>query len=428
MTARRPFAALRAAIDAGLVRKIVVVAIACPLLIYAVIAVGVSSSTALVAPRISLRWNPNNSDALSAESFATLESGASTEALNKAERLAQMSVQRSPLSPAAARTLGYVADARGHPDRALKLMKFSLRLSRRDLATHLWFINYYVGSDDLSSALNHYDMALRTSSLAHHVLMPILIQSTEDARLIRPLARILVRRPVWKDDFIRDVISKGPSAVHVAMLAQDLSASGNGFSEVRTSNLADRLVAEGHFFVAAKLTKRDYQRTTVTNGNFENDIGLSPFEWKLTQDFDFGAAIDTNAALQNPAANNGKGRARLQIDAAMGRGGEVASQLLLLPPGRYRLSANAGATAESMAGLAYWTVMCTPDPTTVILTVEVPMSSRTDRGSEAEFEVSTTGCTAQKLALSIRSSSDTRGYSGWVDNVTVTKVGPSNRL
>jgi tetratricopeptide (TPR) repeat protein len=425
MTSRRSVPAMRFAITAGLVRKLVIVAIAGPLLIYAVIAVGISSSTALVAPRVSLQWNPRNSDALSAESFATLESGASTEALKKAERLADLSVQRSPLSPAAIRTLGYVADARGRRDRAFKLMNFSLRLSRRDLATHLWFINYYVGKNDLSNALNHYDMALRTSSLAHPVLMPILIRSTEDAEIIQPLARILDRRPVWKDDFIRDVISKGPSAINVATLSGYLSDSGNAFSEIRTSNLADRLVAEGHFFAAAKLAKRDFQHTTVANGNFENDVGLSPFEWKLVHDFDFGAVIDTNANAGNASANNS--RASLQIDAAVGRGGEVASQLLLLSPGRYRLSANAGAAAASMAGLAYWTVTCASDPKTVILTADVSATNMAKRNPEAEFEVGASACASQKLALSIRSSSDTQGYSGWVDNVTVTKVAASDR-
>lgn len=429
MTARRSHSAKRFVISAVLTRKLAIIAIAAPLLIYAVIAVGISSSTALVAPGVSLHWNPYNSDALSAQSFAILESGTSVEALIKAERLANLSLERSPLAPAAVRTLGYVADARGHPGRALQMMNFALRLSRRDLATHLWFINYYVGKNDLSNALNHYDMALRTSSLAHPVLMPILIQSTEDARLIRPLARILARHPVWKDDFIGDVISKSPSVVNVALLSQHLSESGNAFSEVQQSNLADRLVAENQFFVAAKLAKRDYRHVALINGDFESDIGSSPFDWKLTHDFDFSAVIDANANVSNPnLSRNAGSRARLQIDAVAGRGGEVASQLLLLSPGRYRLSMNLGGDLQSNAGAAYWTVTCASGPKAVVLTVDASVTNQSGQNPESEFEIGTVNCAAQKLALAIRASSDTRDSSGWVDNVTVTKVDGSDRF
>lgn len=408
----------------SLVKKLVIIVIALPALIYAILAVGISTTTALVSPDLSLRWNPYNNDALSSASFAIIEADTSAAALAKAEGVAIRSFERSPLSPAAVRTLAYVADMRGQPDRALALMRFSLRLTRRDFPTHLWFIEHYVGKDDLPNALNHYDMALRTSALAHPVLMPILIKATEDSRLIRPLAKVLDRRPVWKDDFIRDVISKGPSALNVALLSEYVAASGNPFSAVRIDNLTDRLVAEGQFTRAAKLAKRDYQNQLVANGGFETAIGSSPFDWKLTSDFDLGAAVSSQGKT-GPDLQPGRS-GELQIDAAAGRGGEIASQLLLLSPGRYRLTADWSAAASDAGGSAFWTVTCATGEKQVILTIDVTKTNQQNR--DAEFDVAGAGCPAQRLSLSVRSASDTQGYSGSVDNVTVSKVAAAGRI
>ena len=63
------------------------------------------------------------------------------EYVEEAERFARGSLDRTPISVAAVRTLGLVAESQGADDRALALFRLAHRMSRRDRPTEAWLLS-----------------------------------------------------------------------------------------------------------------------------------------------------------------------------------------------------------------------------------------------------------------------------------------------
>src|SRR3546814_1290750 len=74
------------------------------------------------------------------------------------------------------------AFARGDQAKGERLLAYSQKLSRRDLRTQLMAIELAVAQGDISGALRHYDIALRTKKNAPELLFPVLTSALPDPR------------------------------------------------------------------------------------------------------------------------------------------------------------------------------------------------------------------------------------------------------
>jgi len=159
------------------------------------------------------------------------------------------------------------------------------------------------------------------------------------------------------------------------------------------------------------------QSTQLFNGDFEQDLTASPFDWYLVKRAGVEVSIDPNVAY------SGKRSARLRFDGTANVELSGLSQTSFVPPGRYLLEAyiktdglttNQGVafriasrgldvTTPSMIGTSNWTAVrqefdVPPNPDLVEVSVV--------RKASLKFDNKIKG-------------------TAWIDQVRITKVGPA---
>lgn len=363
-------------------------------------------------PDMVRRWAPFDAGANARSAFALLES-AGPKAPPETRELAARALARDPSNVVAVRTLGLLASLNGDEARALRLFRYSQRLSRRDLPTHLWFIEYNVGKNDIAGALAHYDEALRTSPSSGQLLFPILVQASSDPAIARPLHAMLLRKPVWWHLFATRSIGESADPATAEFVTRGLLDP----ARPEDRELIEALLAR---LVAAKQYERAWQtygraggavgETDIRDGGFEREPGLPPFEWQMTEEVEIGAE-----QLQR---ESGSGQA-LFLRQASGRAGVVARQLLLLPPGAYGLRAEiGGATGETLARPSI-TIACAERPDQALLAAPFPLAPQPVLLAQ-EFAVPP-GCAAQWLSIRVNGRMETSDVQPWIDSVTIRR-------
>lgn len=325
----------------------------------------------------------------------------------KARNLASAALLQEPVSANAARVLGFVASQDGQEARALRLMRYAESLSRRDVGTQLWLLEYAVKKGDIADALRHYDIAMRTSVETRATLLPILVSAAADPSISTLLADRLAQRPAWWRDFLdRFIADNVRPPAQLAYIIASLKLRPDVDEERGLLSFGmSRLIEAKAYPLARKLfvdTTKD--RHALQNGDFEADRDLPPFAWIFATDADLGAFRERgdDAARGNV----------LRFTAAAARGGEVARQFLTLPAGKYRIQL-AGSPPAKGTGEISLRLQCVDGrslgeqallASTLSLDVDVPAD-----------------CPAQSLVFAARGLGDGLGGNPWVDDVTIKR-------
>lgn len=325
-------------------------------------------------------------------------------------RLVRIALTRTVADPAAIEFRALEASADGQPRRTARLFALADALSRRSLPTRLWLIQQAVDRGDVAGALANFDIALRTSTAAPATLFPILAAATADPTLSAPLARLFDRPSDWRAVFFHYAITTADAAAGLArvvpMMRDKAWLARAGIDDA----LVGRLVADGNFTTARRIFVlfHSHRRpdALINDGDFADPAAAFPFGWALTQKGEIGAA----RSLVH-------GRPALAYQALPGGDGAVASQLLMLSPGRYRLSVRAGMTATDREAPPFWTVTCAGEGGKQIALLD--MGVVRDSIATAHFTVSG-GCTGQWLVMALRGSDRPEGQAGAVAAVTIT--------
>ena len=387
--------------------EILSITILCMVGIWFTVSVGIAAVVRERDPVLALRLWPGDARALAVQADNGLLTNPGPREIALAKTRAQQSLARDPTGAPALRVLGFVKDNSGDLVGARKMIRASERLSRRDLAGQMWLINDAVARDQAAEALGHFDTALRTSDLAPPILLPVLARATEDARLIAPLATMLTRRPLWGPSFVSEAIHHGPVPQNLVLLDQALRVRGAPMSRPLVQQLVDQLVALNRFDDALTIYGRAIGQADavalVRNQRFEHESQVTPFDWMIgsTDSVSVSRSID----------GDGADRHRLTFTASSGGNGDLARQLLVLPPGHYRASVDADAKGADVR----ISLSCA-DATRLGL-AESPL---TKRRSSVLFVVPPLGCKGQWIAIKLIRVVDLDGASGWVDNVSVT--------
>lgn len=152
--------------------------------------------------------------------------------------------------------------------------------------------------------------------------------------------------------------------------------------------LLDTLVARGDAPTAMRIWRRlvgigEGAPVGLYDGDFAGLPGPPPFNWDLATGADGYAeraadGLEVEYQARNPA--------------------RLASQLIVLPPGRYELAFEAEGQAEGDAGRLAWTIACHPGER-AIASVPIAGVGYTPRRIAGAFSVPATGCSAQWLRL-----------------------------
>lgn len=108
-----------------------------------------------------------------------------------ARRQAKAALDRDATLVPAVRTLGQLDEGVSGDH----LLELALRLSRRDLPTHMALLQRAATKGDLNAAIVHYGQALRTNQTSWPTLLPPLAKAAGDPEVLPPLTRMLAQRP-----------------------------------------------------------------------------------------------------------------------------------------------------------------------------------------------------------------------------------------
>lgn len=377
-------------------------------------------STVLGARRLetTLAWWPTGAEGLAAAAANQLSATPRTPAgMAQAESFAMRALRRDPTSVIAARTLGLSLVDRRDRAGGDALLSYAESLSRRDLPTQLFFIEASVQRNDIAGALLHYDRALRTSPRARDILLPILVQAATDATISGPLAELLSQRPPWWPFFMDRLVADGtsPEALAHMILALRLDPADPD-ERADLDHALNRLVGLGAFPTAGSLylrfgPPRLAPGEFVRNGGFESNAGFGPFDWALTDQPDLAGV--------KRAGDGGTGRFSLALISSNGRSGDAARQLLLIPPGHFRLALRAGGVAGDPIARPNIRILCANDAHDVLLEFRVPPMPRQGGNLSTAFTVPAAQCPAQWLALQAGAGLDTQPETPWIDDVSI---------
>lgn len=329
--------------------------------------------------------------------------------LGEVEALARDALRRDNTAVEAASTLGLAAQMRGNIARARDWFRYAAHLSRRDLSTQLWLIEDSVNRDEVSEALQHYDIALRTKPASRDLLFPVLATASNQPAIAAELVKTLSHKQNWVDSFIWYVARNSSDPVATARLFHGLERAGVVISPASAGALVDGLIAQGKFQEAWRFyqlrkpgSRRDYSRdpefSDAADQHSEFDWVPAPAETGLT------ATIQRNA-----------GTGVFFFSAPPNAGGNLLHQIQLLPPGRYLLAGRSAGIDQPKESRPYWILTCR-DGNREIGRLNLPNSSENEGRFQGRFDVPA-GCPVQELTLVARGSDDLGGQSGEIDSV-----------
>ncbi len=324
-------------------------------------------------------------------------------------RQVRAALQRDVTLPTAIELRAVQYEAAGARRRAARLFELSSAISRRSLPTRLWLIQRSVDRGDVAGALANFDLALRTSSAAPPILFPVLAGAATDPQLVQPIARVLDRPSDWRAMFLSYAINQGGAAAPVAEVVLRMRDRAAVTEAQADEMLIAQLIKQGAFGTAYRI-HRAFGRAVRSNASvvdpdFSDPETQYPFGWALVDGAQMGAARDRV-----------DGRSALGYRALPGSAGQVATQLLMLGPGRHRLVTASLTPPNDPPNAPFWTVTCAGEGGAQIALLSQP--DETNRASAIEFTVPA-GCAAQWLALNVRGGDVPGGQTGAVAFVFV---------
>lgn len=420
MTSRRRGRSRRHSWSGPRIARLLAIAAVSVALAWLSVAVGLAGASRESRPDLALRFLPFDARAKAkvAERLST-RSQRDRVAGARARILSQEALARDPTVIPAWRTLAILSGIGGQADRASALFHIVGRMARRDLPSQLWLIEERVAHNDIAGALHHYDVALRTSPRAYDLLLPILVSATAEDAIVQPLARILRADPQWRPYFLAKLSENPPAAANAVRLVELLGAGRPMSDGYIMARLIPRFADRGELAAAWRLYRRMGGATgsadaLIRNGGFERPNPLPPFDWVL--------ADDTGISAEQRVISGVADSAVLEVRAASGEGGRPARQMLLLPPGGYRLSWRAGAVGDVPPAVLRWTLSCAGEGGSGLLDLAIaPLDGRA-RSQGARFQVPGSGCRAQWLDLGLQSEFGPSGVGGWIDAVSISRA------
>ena len=351
-------------------------------LLYAVAAVSFAEVAFDAAPKRVLALYPAHAPALGTLANDRLLT-TDRDGLKLARARASDALRQGPINPQALRTLGIIAELEGDRAQAAGLMSAAFALDRRDLSVSLWLIEEHVRRNDVTGALRHYDIALRTSRRAQGVLFPVLLEAAEREALLPHLAEMIGQGADWADPF-GDALVESEIDPRAKVALADALNGKRWFGPAFRQKLLAGLVRSQHYQLAAKVAGRSGQYDPRLRNALELPIGGGPFDWKLANGYQVESTVYEDG-----------GGSRLAVRMSPEFRDSPARVLLLLPPGRYQLGSQLSRPAQDAS--ARWQVACAQAGGVTLADLAVRQEP-----ARAEFSVPA-NCDAQWFSLKLSS-------------------------
>lgn len=296
-----------------------------------------------------------------------------------------------PLDSAALARAGFEASIAGRTRLAAALMAEALHRDPRSRPVRLWMLTEALKRKDIPTSIAQLDrlMALDPQSEAY---LPTLAEVARQPGAERPLAALIATNPPWRAPFLLYLTTSKSDSRATDGLVFRLNNAGTpaGAAADLQGRVIAKLLAKGDYD-GAYLAWINFlpesamaQVAPVYDGGFAGLSGPQPFNWSFN-----------DSELASVGIEKGEG---LQIDYPAAQSVRMASQLLVLKPGTYRLDYSVRGSGESDDGGAIsWRLTCAKGDAVVF---DLPIKNLTDRpAARAARFVVPAGCPAQLLSV-----------------------------
>ena len=307
-------------------------------------------------------------------------------------------LRRDPLNLQALRTEALAAAAAGQSSRATRMLEFVASQTRRDGPTDAWLLRDRLARGDIPGALACADALLRLDpeGKTRPVLFALLAAAVAYVEARPPLAQRLSENPWWRQDFLQYLGTHGDPAAATSLFS-DLAAGPHPGQPVEYAPLIDRLVAARDYDGAVDAWRQAAPRLAggagaLRDGDFAQAWDHSPFTWRPADGV--GATSEARDQVDGPV------RRALRIDYDGFGAPSLPAQLLVLPPGRWRLDWRVRAGIQADQRL-YWRLRCA-DSGKVLAGAAGGDVAPPDPGWRSQrltFETPAGGCRGQWLEL-----------------------------
>jgi len=370
-------------------------------------------------PALALRLRPDDPGALSYLAGQMLVGRGRPRDLNAAEATARRVLRIAPLQSAALRDLGLIADARARKAQAAAIMERAGMRGFRDIPTQAWLLRHALLGRDFAAAALRLDAILRVAPEFSDGLFPVLLSMVDDPNAIDAVSRRLATGPKWRPAALLYLSDHARNPDQVIGLYQRLVRLGRPPTGEEANALMTRMTRDGRFDQAYLLWVSFLPQRALGNlgdlydGNFQGLPGSPPFNWRLD---------DTPGNTAEIANSGESGDKALHVEYPVANGALLAVQLLVLPPGSYRLTGRYMVTSPQAGAHLSWILKCAAPPAADL--VEARQAADVTRAwtpFSAPFTVPA-DCDGQWLKLFGDVGDDFGDLSAWYDQLAIQRV------
>jgi len=315
-----------------------------------------------VEPTVAAASKPSTGPEAAAETTASdppnapdqKERAAEIESLkNTIRSLARRAIANDPFNAHAFRLLGEVAD---DPERIRFLMQEAVKRSRREWIAVLWLMADSFERKDFADVVDKADILLRTGSNLTPEAMNYLTGLAATPEGQAPLIATLAERPPWRRSFFETLPNNVQYASTPYELMTALKTAGSAPSDAELAPYLRVLMRENLVIDAHDIWlqfERDDESAPVpllNDPDFADEPSGLPFEWSIRR--------GSNAAVEYAGLGENDRSQSVKFVFGVGRSQfPELSQVLVLGPGRYKLSGEFGGMIRAKRGLR-WEVKC----------------------------------------------------------------------
>jgi len=304
---------------------------------------------------------------------------------------AEGALRRAPLASDPFLLVGVAAIAAGDRAKGERFLTEAQRRNPRSRIAHLLLLDAYLRNDRIEDAAAGIATLTRLLPQAGTVLVAELGRMVRDPRTGPGLINILGRDPAMQEAVLAHLATESadPDLI-LKIAAAGPRRAPSAQSAAWQMLLLDRLVEKGDIGRAYGLWRGfaglggASTDKAVYDGRFQGLPGEPPFNWRL-------------AAGASGVAERTK-RSELQVEYYGRDRAEMASQLLILQPGRYSMRFGAHGDAPGEGSKLTWTLACRAGDAQ-LFTMPVTNINSASRTFTREFTVPASGCSAQWLRL-----------------------------
>jgi tetratricopeptide (TPR) repeat protein len=349
-----------------------------------------SAADALVRrnPAFAAAIAPNQPDVRLSLAMARLDLGTG-EFDEAAMRDALAGLARAPLAEEPFLFAGLSAARRGRYDEAERFLTEARRRNPRLRPARLFLLDRYLRQNRMAAAAGEVVSLRRLIPEVSEALAPQLAQLARDERSGGALMRVLAREPELQQAVLEYLAAVGTDPDLILRVASAAPARPSAEGLPWQRRLLTSLVARNDYARALRLW-RSFSGLpagggdkAVYDGRFQRLPGAAPFNWRLTSQSAGGGEYGSAPALD--------------VEYFGRETADLAEQMLVLRPGRYRLRFRVEGSAKGDDSRLAWRVGCNGG-SALLLDLPIREVDAAPRDFTGEFTVPAS-CPAQWLRL-----------------------------